>query len=360
MIGAKGRKWGREAEMAPKHLALLAALVALGAAQAAAQPAGDLFHGKEMSVLIGGAPGGGADIYARELARFYGRFLPGTPSVVAKNVLGAGGLKLANQIYNVSPKDGTEIATFLTSTALDPLFGNKEARYETTKFTWIGNMDSDATGCVTWRTSGIKSWQDLKGRTRNFGASGPASTASIQAKIVAALLGIEIKMIHGYTDGMRSQLLAMQRGELDAICGLYLSTLHAQFAGDVAKGELLVWMTFGKSRAEDFPEVPTVYEVLKSEADRQLADLIFGQDLLSRPFSAPPGLAPERIAALRQGFMATMKDPTFLAETSKAGLSIRPMDGEETQARYASFYAMPKAVVERAMSLIGGRGEKEN
>ena len=339
-----------------RFLASLALAGAL-AQQAAAQPAGDLFRGKEVAVLIGGAPGGGADIYARELARFYGHFLPGNPSVVAKNVLGAGGLKLANQLYNVSPKDGTEIATFLTTTALEPLFGGKEARYDTAKFTWIGNMDSDATGCVTWKTTGLKSWQDLKARTRNFGASGPASTASIQAKIVAALLGIDIKMIHGYTQGIRSQILAMQHGELDAICGLYLSTMHAQFASDLASGDLIVWMTFGKSRAADFPNVPTIYEVLQKDEDRQLADLIFGQDLLSRPFSAPPGLAPERSRALRDGFMATMKDPAFLAETRKAGLSIRPMDGAETQARYASFYAMPKAVVERAMALIGGRGE---
>jgi len=335
----------------------MAGLAGLGVTGAVAQPAADLFRGKEIAVLIGGGPGGGADIYARELARFYGRFLPGNPSLVAKNVLGAGGLKLANQIYNVSPKDGTEIATFLTTTALDPLFGNKEARYETAKFTWIGNMDSDATGCITWRTTGIKSWQDLKTGTRNFGASGPAATASIQAKIVAALLGIDIKMIHGYTQGIRSQLMAMQRGELDAICGLYLSTIHAQFASDLAQGELLVLMTFGKSRAEDFPDVPTVYEVLSKDEDRQLADLIFGQDALSRPFSAPPGLSADRSRALRDGFMATMNDAAFLAEAKKANISIRPMTGEETQARYAGFYSTPKAVVERAMTIIGGRGE---
>ena len=340
--------------------AALALAILLCCGGAAAQSDGALFRGKEISLLIGGGVGGGADIYARELARHYGRFLPGAPSMVAKNVIGAGGLKLANQIYNVSPKDGTEIATFLTSTALEPLFGGKEARYDTSKFTWIGNMDSDATGCVTWKTTGIRSWQDLKGRTTSFGASGPASTASIQAKIVGALLGIDIKMIHGYTQGMRSQLLAMQHGELDGICGLYLSTLHAQFASDLASGDLLVWMTFGKNRAEGFPNVPAIYEVLESDADRQLADLIFGQDALSRPISAPPGLSPAATAALRQGFMATMQDPAFLAEARKAGLSIRPMSGEETQARYASFYAMPKTVVERAMRVIGGRGDKEN
>ena len=174
-------------------VAALAGLLALASGSARAQADGELFRGKEISVLIGGGPGGGADVYTRLFARHYGRHLPGNPSVVAKNVLGAGGLKLANQLYNVSPKDGTEIGTFLTTTALEPLFGNKQARFETTKFTWIGNMlDSDATACMSWKTSGIKTWQDLKGREATFGAGGPSALTSIQTKIVGALLGVKV------------------------------------------------------------------------------------------------------------------------------------------------------------------------
>lgn len=320
---------------------------------AQAQQSGD-FRGKEIAVLIGGGPGGGADVYTRLFARHYGRFLPGAPSVVAKNVLGAGGLKLANQLYNVSPKDGTEIGTFLTSTALEPLFGNKEALYETTKFTWIGNMlDSDATACVAWRTSGIRTWEDMKNRETTFGASGPSSLTSIQTKITGELLGVKTKVINGYQGGIRTSNLAMQRGELDATCGLYISTIRSQLNDQLQSGDLIVWMTFGATRDAAFPNVPTIYDVIRNETDRELAELIFKQDTLSRPICAPPGLSAERTAILRNGFMATMADQAFLADANKAGLPIHAMTGEETQKRYQAFYNMPKAVVDRAKDIIG-------
>ena len=312
------------------------------------------FRGKEIAVLIGGGPGGGADIYTRLFARHYGRYLPGNPSVVAKNVLGAGGLKLANQLYNISPKDGTEIGTFLTSTALEPLFGNKEALYETSKFTWIGNMlDTDATACVSWKTSGIKTWEDMKNRVTAFGASGPSSLTSIQTKITGELLGIQTKVINGYQGGIRTSNLAMQRGELDGTCGLYIMTIRSQLIDQVQSGDLIVWMTFGETRDPAFPNVPTIYDVVQNAADRELAQLIFEQDTLSRPICAPPSLSPERAAVLRQGFIATMADQAFLDEANKASLAIHAMTGEETQKRYQAFYNVPKSVVDRAKDIIG-------
>jgi tripartite-type tricarboxylate transporter receptor subunit TctC len=332
------------------------ALIGLSIPPAAAQQA-DLFRGKEISILIGGGPGGGADVYTRLFARHLGQQLPGNPSVVAKNVLGAGGLKLANQLYNVSPKDGTELGTFLTSTALEPLFGNKEAKYETTKFTWIGNMlDSDATSCMSWKSAGIRTWQDLKTRETTFGASGPSSLTSIQTKITGALIGAKTKVINGY-QGIRSSNLAMQRGELDATCGLYISTLRSQLIDQVNSGDLVVWMTFGTRRDPSFPNVPTIYEVVKNDADRALAELIFEQDTLGRPIVAPPGVSAERTSVLREAFMATMADPAFLDEARKAKLDIHAMTGEETQKRYQAFYSVPKPVVERAKAIIGHKAE---
>lgn len=341
-----------------RTLTALAAVLAIFSGTAHAQQSGDLFRGKEISLLIGGGPGGGADAYARLLARHYGRMLPGNPSIVAKNVLGAGGLKLANQLYNVSPKDGTEIGTFLTTTALEPLFGNKEARFETTKFTWIGNMlDTDATACVTWKTSGIKTWEDLKGRETTFGSSGVSSLISIQTKIAGELLGVKTKVINGYQGGIRTSNLAMQRGELDATCGLYIVTVRSQFADQLQSGDLIVWMTFGAERDKAFPNVPTIYDVVKNDADRALAELIFKQDVLSRPFSAPPGLSAERVNALRTGFMATLADKAFLEDAGKAGLAIHAMNGEETQKRYQAFYSAPASVVERAKAITGYKPE---
>ena len=146
---------------------------------------------------------------------------------------GAGGLRLANQLYNISPKDGTELGMFMAGTALEPLFGSKEAKFETTKFTWLGNMDSDATVCYAGRRSGIRTWEDLKNRETTFGASGPASTASIQTKIMGELLGVKARMIHGY-QGVRTSYIAMQRGELDGTCGIYIE--HGALAVRALRG----------------------------------------------------------------------------------------------------------------------------
>lgn len=337
-----------------RALVCAATLFFAGSFHSAQAQQADLFRGKEISVLIGGGPGGGADTYTRLFARHYGRLLPGNPAVVAKNVLGAGGLKLANQLYNISPKDGTEIGTFLTTTALEPLFGNKEARFETGKFTWIGNMlDNDATACMTWKTSGIKTWEDMKTRETTFGSSGASSLTSIQTKTVGELLHVKTKVINGYQGGIRESNLAMQRGELDATCGVYIVTVRTQFADQIKAGDLIVWMTFGAKRDPAFPSVPTIYDVIQNDEDRALAKLIFEQDVLSRPLAAPPGVSQERTAALRKGFMATMADKAFLDDTAKAGLSIHEMSGEETARRYQAFYEVPKSAVERAKKIIG-------
>lgn len=330
--------------------ALAAALVA--STPAAAQQGADLFRGKEMTLSIGFGPGGGYDTYGRMFARYYGKFVPGNPNVVPKNAPGAGGLRLANQIYNVSPKDGTELALFASSTALEPLFGNKDAKFETTKFTWIGNLDSDVSSCGTWKHSGIKRWEDLKTRETTFGSTGPAAITSIHPRVIGALLGLKVKVIHGYS-GTRDVNLAMQKGEVDGTCGLYMSSIHSQYQKNVDDGELTIWITLGKQRAKEFANVPSIFELVKTDEDKKIADLIFGSDAIGRPIAAPPGLSPERAKVLRDAFNAMVKDKTFVGEANKIGLSIDPMTGDEVQKLFETFYATPKPVVDKAMVTMG-------
>lgn len=330
----------------------VAAAVALGSLPASAQQDANLFRGKEISIAIGFGPGGGYDTYGRMFARYYGKFVPGNPNVVPKNAPGAGGLRLANQIYNVSPKDGSELGLFAASTALEPLFGNKDAKFETTKFTWIGNLDSDVSSCGTWKQSGIKTWQDLKTRETTFGATGPAAITSIHPRVVGALLGLKTKVILGY-HGTRDVNLAMQKGEVDGTCGLYMSSIRSQYQHDVDDGNLTIWITLGKQRTKDFPNVPSIFDLLKNPDDIKLADLIFGSDAIGRPIAAPPGMSPERTKVMRDAFNAMVKDKTFVAEANKIGLSIEPMTGEEVQKLFETFYATPKPVVTRAMKAMG-------
>lgn len=333
-------------------IATLAAGIAVALLWAPASAQDDAaFRGKEISLHIGFGPGGGYDTYARLLARHWGRHIPGNPQVVPRNQPGAGGVKLASTIYNVSRNDGTEVAMFATSAALEPLFGNPDAKYDTTKFTWIGNMDSDVSSCGTWRHAGIKTWEDARARETIFGASGPAAITSIHPKIVGQLAGLKIKVIHGY-QGTRDVNLAMQKGEVDGTCGMYMSSLRSQFQNDIDAGDLTIWITLGKERTKEFPNVPSIFELIKSEDDRRLAELIFGQETLGRTISAPPGMAPDRVALLRKSFQATLADPAFLSEAAKLGLSVQPMTGDEVQRRIASFYETPKAVLDRAAAAM--------
>ncbi len=323
------------------------------AGPASAQSSEDtFFKGKEISLGIGFGAGGGYDTYARLMARHYGRFIPGNPVVVPKNEPGAGGMKLASTIYNVARKDGTELALFAATTALEPLFGTEEAKYETTKFTWIGNLDSDVSSCGVWKHTGIKTWEDVKSKETTFGATGPAAITSIHPLVMGSLFGMKTKVILGY-QGTRDVNLAMQRGEVDGTCGMYMSSIRSQYKDDVASGALTILMTFGTERTKDFPNVPSVFELIKNDDDRKLADLIFGSDQIGRPISAPPGLAPARAATLRKAFDTMVKDPEFLAEATKIGLSMQAMTGEDVQKRFAEFYNTPKPVIDRAMKAMG-------
>jgi tripartite-type tricarboxylate transporter receptor subunit TctC len=341
----------RAGNIAPFALGI--ALAFFSIAPAAAQQGAGMFRGKEVSILIGTGPAGGYDISARLLARYFGRYIPGNPTVLARNVPGAGGLRLANQIYNVSPKDGTELGMFPTSVAMEPLFGNKQAKYETTKFTWIGNMDSgSADSCGTWKHSGIKTWEDLKNRETTFGSAGPGAVSSINPKVIAALLGLKTKVILGYTS-THNVINAAIRGELDGSCALNITSTYAEFKDQIASGELTIWISFGQQRAKELPNTPTIYELVTNEADRNVAQLVYGQNLVNRPISAPPGLSPEVTKVLRTAFIETMSDKAFLSDSVKANASVKPMTGEETQKAYENFYKVPKAVVERTIAIEG-------
>ncbi len=334
-------------------LATLALCAAACAAATGAHAQEDtFFKGKEVTLYIGFGPGGGYDTYGRLFTRHYGKFLPGNPTVIARNDPAGGGMKVANQIYSIAKKDGTELGLFQSATALEPMYGTKEAKYETTKYTWVGNMDSDIAGCGVWKHTGIKTWEDMKKRETTFGATGPTAVTAIHPKVAGALLGLPIKVILGY-QGTRDVNLAMQKGEVDGTCGMYMSSIRSQYQNYVNSGELTIWMTFGQKRAADFPNVPSIFELVKSDEDRALANLIFGSDAIGRPIAAPPGVPPARAKTLHDAFDKMVKDPEFLADAKNLGLSIAPMSGAEVQKKFEELMKTPKPVVDRAAKAMG-------
>jgi tripartite-type tricarboxylate transporter receptor subunit TctC len=180
-----------------------------------------------------------------------------------------------------------------------------------------------------------------------FGSSGKGSTTSQHALVLKNMLGAKVKVIEGY-QGTNSINLAMHRSEVDASCGIFLSSALTSYAQDLKNGNLRILIQFGRQNAPYFGDAVNLYDLLKSESEKQAADIIFRQSEIARPIAGAPGMPADRMAVLRTALLQTMKDPAFLADAAKLNMPIDPMTGDEVAKLYESFYAAPKSVVDRA------------
>jgi tripartite-type tricarboxylate transporter receptor subunit TctC len=307
----------------------------------------DFYKSKSFSLVVGHEAGTGFDIYGRVLARHLGRHIPGTPAVVVQNMNGASGLTAANWLYNIAPKDGTVVATFVQSVPFEPLYGNAAARFDSAKFTWIGNLEESVGVCGVTKASGIEKFGDLMKKETIFagtGTTGPLGKASLAVK---NLLGAKIKLVSGY-QGSASVKLAMQRGEVAGICGLPMSTIASFWKDDYESGAFRPIIQLSGRKMPQLGGLPHVDDFAKNDEDRQLLGLIFGTLALGRLYVSPPAMPPARMNALREAFMATAKDPAFVEDAVKTQIDISPMTGAETEAFVARLSASSAAVVERA------------
>jgi tripartite-type tricarboxylate transporter receptor subunit TctC len=328
----------------------LIAMLATG--DAAAQSATDenvaeFYRGKTLNIVVGHEAGTGFDFFGRALSRHITRHMPGNPSAVPQNMPGAGGLRAANWLYNVAPKDGTTMSVLAPETALKPIFGDSAATYEPAKFTWIGNMDESVATCTVSARSGITSLDQLFTREAVFGATGSAAPTSKFAYALVNFLGAKIKVVQGYK-GSNDLRIALNRGEVEGACGPSHSTLKTQWKDDIDSGRIRPLVQFGMRKLPDLPGAAHIYDYAKSDQQREIFDVAFGPHLLGRPVIAPPGVPAERTNALRTAFMRTMQDADLLTETAKLGLEVRATSGQEVEAMVARFAALPKSVIEQA------------
>lgn len=337
---------------------ILAGAVALGAVSliavgnAEAQSAADFYKGKTLSVLIGNAPGGGYDRYARTLAAHIGNHLPGKPNVIAKNMPGAGGLKVTLHMYTVAPKDGTEIASAHRGIPLYPLLGEADG-FDPSKFGWIGNLNKETAVCVSWHTSPVKQFKDVLGGGKQLivGTTGKGANLSSFEQPLINILGADLKVIRGY-EGGKTLDLAMERGEIEGRCGLSWSSMKLRNAAWLAEKKVNILVQLGFERHPDIPDVPLVQELAKSEEDRKILNLLLAPQNIGRPYFAPPGLPAERLAALRAAFDAMVKDRAFLDEAKKQRMELDPVSGEALQKMLVEIYETPPALVARAREAV--------
>ncbi|MDO9441464.1 MAG: tripartite tricarboxylate transporter substrate-binding protein [Beijerinckiaceae bacterium] len=335
--------------------ALLMAILA-GAPPLQAQTTPDFYAGKTISMTVGYAPGGIYDINARLTAKYLTKHLPGHPTVIVRNVPGAGGLTQANQLYNVAARDGTEIGIIGRAAPQLAVLGEPGPRFDPAGFNWIGSSSSyqdDAYILFVRSDMGLASFEAALSTKKkiNFGAGGPGSSNLSFGNIASDVLGLNLSIIKGYA-GAAPIVLAMQTGELDSTVMGYSSIRAGQ--RDLLDSKRIVGLVqFGRTtRHPEFPDTPTARESAKTENDRVLIELAEAPFFMALPFAAPPGVPADRVALLRTAFMQLHLDPDYLAEAKKLDLDVSPLDGEAVQALIQRMTQTPKPVIERFKAIM--------
>jgi tripartite-type tricarboxylate transporter receptor subunit TctC len=332
-------------------LGLAAALAAVAPFAASAQTPEEFYAGKTVDLYIGYSVGGGYDIYARALAQHMGKHIPGNPTIVPRNMEGAGSLRLANWLYNVAPKDGTAFGIVGRGIPFGPLLGGEGSEFEPTKFNYIGSMNEEVSVCVTWHTTGVDTFEKLQATEVVVGGTGPDADTDQFPRVVNGVLGTKMKVVSGFPGG-NDILLAMERGELGGRCGWSWSSVKAAHPDWVADKKINILFQMSANKHADLPDVPLIMDFAQNDEQRQILRLIFSRQTLGRPFLAPPEVPAERVEALRAAFMATMQDPEFLADAEKADLEITPVSGADVQRLVEEIYQTPPETAAKAADLV--------
>src|SRR5215470_11368332 len=319
---------------------------------AIADDAGSFFAGKTVRIVVGFSPGGGYDIYARELGRYLGRHIPGHPSVVVQNMAGAGSLKAVNFLFNAAPRDGTVLATFARGIVFEPLIGRLDgAQFDAPKFNWIGSVSDEVSVCAINASLGIVTWQDMLIKKTVIGASGAGADSDVFPIVLRNLFHLPMRIVTGYPGGADLNL-AMERGEIDGRCGWSWTSILSRNRAWLDDKRIRITLQIALSKHEDLPDVPLITDLVSDPRQGAALRLIVSRQGIARPFAAPPEVLPERIATLRQAFDATMRDPDFVAEMRRQALDVRPLGGGAVQALMRDIYASPPDVVKLARDIL--------
>jgi tripartite-type tricarboxylate transporter receptor subunit TctC len=329
--------------------ALLLAGVA-GPGPAHAQEIESFYKGRKLDIVIGFSVGGGYDAYARVLARHIGEHIPGKPTIVPRNMTGAGSRIAAAYVFSVAAKDGTVMGIADQSIPLEQALGDSGVKFDSREFNWIGNVIADNNIVATWHTSPVKTIEDAKKIESTMGATG-YNTSSQYPTVLNQMIGTKFKVILGYPGGAEVNL-AMERGEVQGRGSNSWASYKGTKPEWVRDNKINVLAQVGLKRADDLPNVPLLQELATNEQDAAAMRLLSAPTAIGRPFFAPPGVPAERVKALRAAFDATMKDPGFLDEAKKLNLDINPVSGEDLQKIVAEIIDASPVVKKRLSDVL--------
>lgn len=314
--------------------------------------ANDYYKDKTINIVVGFGAGGGYDLYARLLSRHLGNHIPGAPRVVVQNMTGAGSVRAANFVYTTAPKDGTHIAGVNQHMTLFALLGAEAAKFDPHKFVWLGSMTSSNGVTYTWHTSRVKSIEDAKKISVTMGSTGTTSDAHIYLNLMNQLVGTQFKLINGYPGGKEIEL-AMQRGEVDGRGGNSWASIASNNPDWIAQKKVSFIAQYGAEREKELPDVPLMQELVTSQRDKQIVELISLATVLGYTHWVAPETPAEQVAILRKAYAASVADRALLDEARKAQMPISPKGGEALQALVNRVTQTPQPVLDINSKMLG-------
>ena len=334
---------------------ILGASFFVAASGAAADPVADFYRGKTITLNIGFSAGGGFDLYARTVARFMGRYIPGRPQIVPEQMPGGGSFRAAQYMAFAAPQDGSELATIAQSVPLEQAFHDPGVNFDSRKFGWIGNPVNGVSAVLVWSATGIHTLDDAKKRVVTVGSDGNNVTSQYPLAL-NALLGTKFKIILGYPGGADINL-AMERGEVDGEGQSEWSSLKATESPWVREKKVNLLVQVGLTKNSEMSaymghDVPLMTDLATNADDRRALELLSSGEGFGRPLLTTPNVPPDRLAALRAAFDATMKDPEFLAEAKAIKLDVSPLPGAELQTITDRIVTTPQPIVQKLKSII--------
>lgn len=303
--------------------------------------------GKTVTIYVAGGVGGGVDQFARTLAPYLSKHLPGEPSVVASNMPGAGGVQAVQYLYNIAAKDGTAIGTTNVGPVVEPLLGSKTLNYDLKKLNWIGSLVKGDTVCAVWHASGIKTLDDARKQVVPMTSTGVTSSPTRSALLMNALIGTKFKPIAGYDGG--TSLLAIERGEQAGIC-VTLASLRTTRPEWLSEKKIRLLVQVSLTAAPDFPGVPRAADLITNPEHLQMLEFFLLPHEFSNPYYLPAGVPDEVVAAYRKAFDAAVTDPGYLADTQKRKQIIAPRHGADVAGLVNKLFATPKAIIQRTIA----------
>jgi tripartite-type tricarboxylate transporter receptor subunit TctC len=331
-------------------LGLAAVVVAAGIAQAQPDAAADFYRGKTVSILVGYEAGGGYDLYARVVAQFLSRHIPGNPTVIVQNMPGAGGLRAARNLATVAAKDGTVLGMLAQTLPFDTVLGYTPD-VDAGRFNWIGRAAMNVEVGVAFARSGIASIEDARQREIPSGGTGGTASSTVVPFLLNKLAGTRFRLVAGYKSA-NEVLLAMERGEVDMVGATGISTIMARHAARLKDGTVRLIYQSALTRHPAIPSVPTIGELGTGSDEKLILDLFSSGSAIGRALTAPPGLPAERVAVLRKAMAATLADPELVAYANKSNLMLESDSAGELDAIVRQVLATPKSVAEKTREVL--------